>query len=279
VTGEDRAAVADLQARLAERDREIAELRAAVAAEHARLDRELALARRIQLNLMPPVAPQLPGWTVATGYRAALVVGGDFYDVYELPGRPGLLGLVIADVTGKGLTAALMMAFSRAVLRAAAYNGTGPADALKRTNRVLVRDARTGLFLTALVGELDGSAGTFRYASAGHEAPLVFRAGSGAPEMLAGEGQLLGVFDDPSIDERAIELATGDLVLAYTDGATDARDPSGQLFGEDRLRAAVTRFTPEGPAAVVKGVLEAVDAFAGGTPQADDVTLLAFSRN
>src|SRR5207244_4936122 len=116
------------------------------------------------------------GWQIATGYRAARVVGGDFFDHYLLPGRPESLGFVVSDVTGKGITAALMMAFTRAVLRAAAYNGSGPADALERTNGVLVRDARTGLFVTAFVGELDIANGLLRYASAAHEPGLVVRA-------------------------------------------------------------------------------------------------------
>ncbi len=123
------------------------------------------------------------------------------------------------------------------------------------------------------------AAATLRYASAGHEAPLLFRAKTGELEALPGEGQLMGVFDDPSIDEGRVALAPGDLLFAYTDGATDARDPDGLLFGEERLRSEVARRCPEGPDAVVRGVLEAVDAFAAGTAQADDVTLLALGRN
>src|SRR4029077_8516322 len=176
------------------RDREIADLRATLEGERRRLERELDFARRIQLNLMPAAPPQPPGWEIATAYRAARVVGGDFYDAFDLPGRDGtgpLVGLVIADVTGKGLTAALMMAFTRAVHRAAAYNGTGPSDALERTNRVLVRDARTGLFVTAIGATLDPAYGRFRYASAGHEPPLLLRAGASGVEELPAGGMLL----------------------------------------------------------------------------------------
>ncbi|HEY6056954.1 MAG TPA: SpoIIE family protein phosphatase, partial [Candidatus Limnocylindrales bacterium] len=114
-------------------EREIESLRLELEAERRVLGRELEIARRIQLGLMPAATPALPGWDIATAYRAARTVGGDFYDVYELPRRPGTIGVAVADVTGKGITAALMMAFSRAVLRSAAYNGTGPADALLRT--------------------------------------------------------------------------------------------------------------------------------------------------
>ncbi len=151
--------IEQLRGVVAARTAEVASLRAQAEAEAARLEQELVFARRIQLNLMPPVGPQPAGWRIATAYRAARMVGGDFYDTYELPARAGSMGLVVADVTGKGITAALMMAFTRAVLRAAAYNGSGPADAIKRTNRVLTHDARTGLFVTAFVGELDAASG------------------------------------------------------------------------------------------------------------------------
>src|SRR6185369_4428873 len=132
--------------------------------------------------------------------------------------RPGTLGLVIADVSGKGITAALMMAFARAVLRAAAYNGSGPADALLRTNRVLARDARTGLFLTALVAQLEGTSGTLRYAAAGHEPALLLRSGSTRVSELPSNGMLLGLFDPIPVEEATATLRPGDLMLAYTDG-------------------------------------------------------------
>jgi serine phosphatase RsbU (regulator of sigma subunit) len=270
--------VAELRGLLAERDREIEDLRSRVEIEQGRLERELEFARRIQLNLMPKVAPDLPGWSIATAYRAARTIGGDFYDVYELPNRPGTLGFVVADVTGKGITAALMMAFARAVLRAAAYNGSGPSDALRRTNRVLAQDVRTGLFLTAFIAELDHRAGVLRYASAGHEPPILMRRGSRRVASLVAGGEMLGLFPSLTARDRQVDLGPGDLLLAYTDGVTDARDPEGRLFGEQRLRDSVREHRQAGSAAAVAGVLNAVDAFAAGTPAADDVTLLAIGR-
>lgn len=243
------------------------------------LERELAIARHIQLSLMPGSAPALAGVEVATAYRAAREVGGDFYDTYELPARPGTLGVAVADVTGKGVTAALMMAFSRAILRSAAYNGSGPSDALRRTNRVLVNDVRTGLFLTALVLELDASSGALRFASAGHEPPLLLRAGASEPIELPSGGAMLGLFDDPEPEELSVDLAPGDLVLAYTDGVTDALDSSGGRFGDARLRELVGRGGELSARDVVDMILGGVHGFAGGEPPADDITLVAIRRN
>ena len=184
------------------RDEEIERLRSLLADERLRSARDLAFARRIQLNLMPTDLPVPPGWEIATAYRAARTVGGDFYDVYSLPSAASTLGLVVADVTGKGLPAALMMAFSRAVMRSAAYNGSGPADALRRTNRVLVRDARTGLFVTALVARLDVDSGRLRYANAGHEFPLLRRRGSRRVREVRAPGAMVGLLERPALVDR-----------------------------------------------------------------------------
>jgi phosphoserine phosphatase RsbU/P len=261
-----------------DRDREILELRETLAFERRRLERELDFARRIQLNLMPSRPIQPPGWEIAVAYRAARVVGGDFYDVFELPAIPGSVGLVVADVTGKGLTGALMMAFTRAVFRSAAYNGSGPADALERTNRVLVRDARTGLFVTALAAALDATRGTLTYASAGHEAPLLARAGSAAIVELPAGGLMLGLGASVSAADRTIEFEPGDLLVVYTDGITDAVDDAGRRFGDERLRAVIAE-RRAGPASeAVAAILAAGDGFAGSAEQADDLTLLAIRR-
>ncbi|HEV2006108.1 MAG TPA: PP2C family protein-serine/threonine phosphatase [Candidatus Limnocylindrales bacterium] len=260
------------------RDREIAELRATLAFERRRLERELDFARRIQLNLMPATPPQPAGWEIATAYRAARVVGGDFYDAFELPGPGGRIGLIIADVTGKGLTAALMMAFTRAVHRAAAYKGNSPADWLERTNRVLVRDARTGLFVTAIAAEVDPSKGMLRYASAGHEPALLARGSSHSVEELPAGGMLLGLAEPAPTADREVVFESGDLVMLYTDGITDAVDPDGTRFGADRLAKAVARAWGRTAPEAVAEVLGAVDRFVGSAEPADDLTLVAVRR-
>ena len=257
---------------------EVERLRAELDAERRRLRDELAFARRVQLNLMPMSPPVIDGWQIAATYRPARQVGGDFYDLYQLPGRPSIVGLVVADVTGKGITAALMMAFSRAVLRSAAYNGSGPADALRRTNRVLVREARTGLFLTAFVAWLDTETGVLRWASAGHEAPILVRGGSGRAGRLSAASGILGLFDPLDIRDRTTILAPGDLLVAHTDGVTDARAPDGAFFGEPRYLDIVRQHGSAGADAVIGAVDADVDAFQGEAPPADDLTIVAVSR-
>jgi sigma-B regulation protein RsbU (phosphoserine phosphatase) len=257
----------------------VVRLQASVGQLSGKLEHELAIARGIQVSLMPRNLPQPPGWRIASVYRAAREVGGDFFDAYDLPARPGKVGFIVADVTGKGVTAALVMAFTRAVLRSAAYNGTGPADALARTNRVLVRDARTGLFITAFAGEFDTATGQLRYASAGHEPPLLVRGRDGrVSELDLPPAVLLGAFEDFEAPETSIELEPGDLLVAFTDGVTDAIDAARTRFGDARFQAALGAVAAGGPDAAVEGVLAAIDAFSAGEPAADDITMLAIGR-
>src|SRR5436190_18396054 len=221
------ARVAHLEATLAEREAELAALRDAVAVESRRFASEMDVARRIQVSLMPRVPPTVGDWAVASYYQAARIIGGDFYDVYDLSEPPGSVGIAIADITGKGITAALLMAFARAVMRSAAYNASGPVDTLDRTNRVFKGDVRTGLFLTAFVARLLPG-GVVRHASAGHEPALVWRAGTRRVSWTGSAGGMLGLFGTTGAVEHRLRLGPGDVLLAYTDGATDARDGDGR---------------------------------------------------
>ncbi|MFN8621155.1 MAG: PP2C family protein-serine/threonine phosphatase [Chloroflexota bacterium] len=234
---------------------------------------------------MPTRFPDLgPEWQVAARYRAARSIGGDAYDVYPArPGREGQLGLSIADVTGKGVTAALLMGFCRAVMRSAAWNGTGPQDTLERVNRVLARDVRSGLFVTALVAQLTAAGAELRWASAGHEPPWLVRP-SGRIQPLPAGGTMLGLFDPIEAPEHARRLRPGETIVLLTDGVTDAADRRGRRFGEARLRRALRASARAGAGdgagaeGVVETLLAAVDAFAGQVAQADDLTLLAIHR-
>ncbi len=258
---------------------EVRRLEASVGQLSGKLEHELAIARGIQISLMPRVFPQPAGWRIASVYRAAREVGGDFFDAYELPSRPGKVGFIVADVTGKGVTAALVMAFTRAVLRSAAYNGTGPADALVRTNRVLVKDASTGLFVTAFAGEFDTVTGQLQYASAGHEPPLLVRAADGVVrELDLPDAMMLGAFPDFAAVETTVQLEPGDLLVAFTDGVTDAINHDRVRFGDARFQAALGAVAAGGPDHAVEGVLAAIDAFSNGEAAADDITLLAIGR-
>ena len=243
--------LSDLERAAAATSDELAELR-------GRVDRELATAHRIQLSLLPRTFPAPSGWEVAARYRAAREIGGDLYDVYPArEGGSGGLGLSIADVTGKGVTAALLMAFCRAIMRTAAWNGHGPADTLTRVNRVLARDVR--------------------WSSAGHEPPLLVRPRGRTVELPAG-GIMLGLFDDTPFPEHRRTLEPGETFLMLTDGVTDAEDRRGRRFGDARLRRELGRLRGEAVDDMLGALVTRIDAFAGGVAQADDLAIVALRR-
>jgi serine phosphatase RsbU (regulator of sigma subunit) len=246
--------------------------------QRQRLEEELAIGRQIQLSLLPSGCPEAPGWEFAAYYQAARQVGGDFYDFISLPGESGGLGLVIADVTGKGVPAALMMAFTRAVLHAEAPNSSSPAEVLNRANQVIYADNRAQLFLSAFYGVLEPGSGQLTYANGGHERPLWLQASSRTLQELAAPGMLLGAFQTIELGERRIQLAPGDLVVFFTDGVTEARNNNGELFDETRLRAGLLECAGVGASEVLQDILQAVQEFVGDTPQADDFTLVVIRR-
>jgi serine phosphatase RsbU (regulator of sigma subunit) len=268
---------------------------AAIAIENARLherelqaeglERELALGREIQLRLLPKQAPEVPGWEFATFYRAAREVGGDFYDLFEVPGPAGQhsnrsggqLGLVIADVTGKGVPAALFMALSRTVLRSTTLNGSDLPAALRQANKLILHDNEADLFLTAFYGRLDPR-GHMVYVNAGHNPPLWLRATTGRVESLPGQGTVLGALDEIFLEQREIEVAPGDYLVLFTDGVTEALGSGRQRFEEERLRAAVAASAGGSAQQMLDAIVDAVRAFCGDVSQSDDMTLCVVRR-
>jgi serine phosphatase RsbU (regulator of sigma subunit) len=244
----------------------------------SRLEAELALAHRIQRSLVPLTAPNIPGYEIASHYEAAREVGGDFFDVFKLRGRSSRWAIVIADVTGKGIAAALLMAFARPLLRAAIDHTAAPVEALERTNRILVEERRSALFITALCGIVEIRTGRLRVGNAGHEPPLIVPEGDGPIRWLTGSGPLLGAFRTLDLTECVTELDKGDLVVFYTDGVTDARAVSGERFGDDRLVALVEANRLKPAAEIVAALAAAVREHQTGMPPADDVTILAIRR-
>jgi sigma-B regulation protein RsbU (phosphoserine phosphatase) len=185
--------------------------------------------------------------------------------------------VVVADVTGKGIAAALLMAFARPVIHAALDNASGPADALERTNRVL-RERRASLFITALCATLTLSTGRLRLANAGHESPLLVRRDGSPIEPMEGSGPLLGAFGSLDLVETVTELQPGDIALLYTDGVTDARSATGERFEDDRLYRAIEAARGGSAHDVVVSIRDSVNAFQAGTLPADDVTVVAIGR-
>ncbi len=241
-----------------------------------RLETEVKLAREIQRAFIPQVLPQHEGWQLAGRWETARQVGGDFYDVMELPNQR--IGLFIGDVADKGMPAALFMALTRTLVRAAVLQTESPAEALQRVNELLIPDASLGMFVTAVYGVLDLKSHEFKYANAGHNPPLWIRSG-GRIEPLRRTGIALGILEGGQMTERTIELGSGDSVLLYTDGITEAFSPSEDMFGEARLLE-VVRAAADADAGELLDVIQArVKDFTADMPLTDDQTMLVVKRS
>jgi len=234
-----------------------------------RLEQELRLAYEVQARLMPRETPAMENWSVAGFWRPAREVSGDYYDLLPLGDA---LGVVVADVADKGMPAALFMAVTRSLLRAAAVGGRSPAQTVADTNRLAALDAADGMFVTLWYGVLRPD-GEVRYVNAGHNPPIVLRA-DGSHERLPRTGILVGWDGDAVYGEGAVALAPGDLLVAFTDGVTEARDPDGNEFGEGRLLEVVKAHRRHDAQAVLDAVRSAVDGFVAGAPTHDDCTLV-----
>jgi serine phosphatase RsbU (regulator of sigma subunit) len=246
--------------------------------QRERVEEELSIGRRIQLSLLPSSLPVHPGWEFAAMYRAARQVGGDFYDFIELAEAPATVNLVIGDVTGKGVPAALLMASARAVLRASSVGASAPSTVLERTNGHMLRDGRARLFVTALYATLELESGRLAFASGGHDPPLWVRGASRRSHLLTTRSMILGAFGTLDLEDRQLTLAPRDVLVLYTDGVTEASDRRGQLFGERRLRTVVTAHADRSADGIVGAISDAVDRFAGGVAPSDDLTLLVIKR-
>ena len=245
----------------------------AEARERQRIEQELEVARLIQQNFLPKELPDLPGWQVGAYYRPARVVGGDFYDFIRLP--DGRVGLVVGDVTDKGVPAAMVMAATRSVLRAAAERLVSPGRVLARANELLCPDMPSNMFVTCLYGVLDPSTGLFHYANAGHNLPYV-RTAEGVVELKA-TGMPLGLLPDMTYEEREATLTPGQTVLLHSDGLAEAHDPEGEMFGFPRLKDRMA--DQEGGPGLIDHLLGELDRFTGeGWEQEDDVTLVVLHR-
>lgn len=239
-----------------------------------RLETEVQLARQIQQTFIPDTLPVYPHWQLAARWRTARQVGGDFYDVIELPNDR--LGLFIADVADKGMPAALFMALTRTLVHAAAKETLSPAEALRRVNELLLPDTKQGMFVTAVYAVLDLNTGEVTYANAGHNPPLWVRRDS--VEKLTRTGVALGASEDARMSERTIQLAAGESLLLYTDGLTEAFNLEGDMFGEERLFRTLGWQEFVSANDMIRVVESALDDFVGNASPSDDLTMLAVRR-
>lgn len=235
-----------------------------------RLEQELRIARLIQQTLLPRELPELPGWEVAAYYRPAREVGGDFYDFVELPN--GNLGLIVADVTDKGIPAALVMATTRSVLRAAAERIGSPGEVLQRVNDQLVPDIPDNMFVTCLYSVLDPNNRTLRFANAGHG--LAFRRTDEEVVELKATGMPLGLMPDMSYEESEIQLVPGDTVLFQSDGLAEAHNRQLEMFGFPRVKQLMADHP--GGSDLIDTLVSELESFTmEGWEHEDDVTLVA----
>jgi serine phosphatase RsbU (regulator of sigma subunit) len=248
------------------------------AQERERIEQELRVARLIQQTLLPKALPELPGYDVAAYYQPAREVGGDFYDFVDLD--DGRLGLVVGDVTDKGVPAALVMATTRTMLRAAAQRLFPPGEVLQRVNDVLVTDIPPNMFVTCLYAVLDPESGRLVYANAGHDLPYRRRAGrnQGAEELRA-RGMPLGLMPGMAYEEKEIELGRGESVLFYSDGLVEAHDKRREMFGFPRLQGLVGAHR-SGGSSLIGFLLSELTRFTGEDwEQEDDITLVTLERS
>lgn len=245
--------------------------------ENERTAQELRLARQIQATFLPEACPQPAGWSIAATSRPARQVGGDLYDFIPLGAHR--LGLVVADVSDKGVPAALFMALSRTVMRAVAAEGRSPAATLSRVNDLLLADSRSGMFVTMFYGILDTRTGELVYGSAGHNPAYWSRCESGELVRLDSRGIALGVVEHPIIEEGRIVMQPGDSLVLYTDGVTESLAADEREFGEEGLRQVIRAAGPCPAQALAEAINRAVQEFVGNSPQHDDYTLLVVARD
>ncbi len=245
-----------------------------------RFQQELENAREVQRILLPDTAPTLAGFRFAGDNRAANTVSGDYYDF--IPLSDGALGVAIADVSGKGLPASLMMAMGRSVLRANADQGASPAKALAVVNRILFPDMRHDMFVSMLYLVAHSGRGTIQLARAGHDLPLLYRAASQTVDEIDTPGLAVGVDHGPVFErdtqDITLTLHKGDCLLLFTDGISEAQNAQGDEWGLERLHAAFLDAAPRGADEIVRHLHEKVGEFVGEFPQSDDMTLVVLEK-
>ena len=250
------------------------------AGEKKRLDHDLQIARDIQRILLPSESPRIDGFEIAGINIPARQVSGDYFDYIQVD--QDRLGVIIADVSGKGVPASLIMAICRSALRAEARSSTSPAEVLSRVNRQLYPDIKEDMFISMAYVVLNHRTAEVTLSRGGHDAPLLYRAATGEVELLKPPGMALGI-DSGDVFDRitgdvSVPLETGDCLVLYTDGITEALDAEGDEFGREKMIRSVQASAQEGAAGLITRLTDDVRTFAGGHPQNDDITLIVVRK-
>ena len=241
--------------------------------EKERLERELKVAADIQMSILPDVLPAHPRYDFGGRILPARQVGGDFYDVFELSDNK--LGVLIGDVADKGVPSAIFMARAHALIIAEADRASTPGEVLMMANKHITRFEKSRQFVTALYGVLDAETGEFSYARAGHEPPLLLDPQGEVHRLPHKPGMALGLWENIMLDENTIQIHRGSLLVMFTDGMTDCRNPLGESFGLDRIKKTVAGLQNVSAQSGCDQLLESLLNYQDGSKQDDDVTLLA----
>jgi phosphoserine phosphatase RsbU/P len=246
--------------------------------EMERKNTELAIAAEIQQSFLPDTIAQIEGYDIAAKSVMAKEVGGDFFDVIPLEVVSlgiGQLGIMIADVSGKGIPAALFMALSRIVVRVnAIWYGKRPAAAIRDANTIIANDSKSGMFVTLFYGFLDSADRTLIYVNAGHNPPIHFHAAQGTLSDLAATGIAMGALPDSAYSQESVQMLPGDILILYTDGITEAENADLEMFGLERLERIILASSQLPADELIQEILAAVRSFTGDHPQSDDITLM-----
>ncbi|MCZ6530479.1 MAG: SpoIIE family protein phosphatase [Chloroflexi bacterium] len=247
-----------------------------VAVDKGRMERELSMARTVQTGLIPEEIPELKGWQFAASWLPAREVAGDFYDFIATDDEG--MGLVIADVTDKGMGAALFMALTRSMVRASLEEAASPAEAITKANRLICANSSSAMPVTFFYGRVGPEDGEMVYVNAGHNPPLIYRADSGTFEELGRTGILLGVDESLVLEQGTAELEPGDTLIMYTDGVPDALNSAEEAYGEDRMRESIKSAGSRSAQEISLNLLQALQQFIGDAQPFDDITLLLAKR-
>ena len=270
---------ADLQVTIDRTLRHMVEWRDALSSRDklVALQNELDIANQMQQSILPTVFPQSPEYGVFASMEPARNVGGDFYDVIRLD--DGRIGLAVADVSDKGVPAALMMMSSRTLLKGAAIGNLEPGKVLQEVNDLLNNENEAAMFVTVFYVVYDPATGEFTYANGGHNPPLVVHADGSSDLLPLTNGIALGVAPGIEYEQKTVVLAPGDTALLYTDGVTEAMNRDDEEFGVERLKTTFSQSPPTDPRQANDEVFRAVHEFVGDTLQSDDITCLTLHRS
>jgi sigma-B regulation protein RsbU (phosphoserine phosphatase) len=241
--------------------------------EKERMERELKVAAEIQMSILPDTLPLVEGYDFGGRILPARQVGGDFYDVFVLDTNK--IGLLIGDVADKGVPSAIFMARAHALIIAEADSTMSPGEVLRHVNKHITRLEKSTQFVTALYGVLDINTGTFEYARAGHEPPLLLQADGTVHRLPHNPGMALGLWENIALDEYSLQLPKESMLMMFTDGMTDCRNPKGVPFGLEKIKTTLSGLSVATAQAACDQLFDTLMYYQSGAKQDDDVTLLA----